>query len=39
MDFGWEYLSICYGVVAGLLYSFVYWIEVVLGKVQNQMNR
>lgn len=33
MDFSWEFLSICYGVVAGLLYTIVYWIEVVLGKV------
>lgn len=39
MDFGWEFLSICYGVVAGLLYTFVYWIEVVLGKIHNLFDK
>lgn len=34
MDFGFMELTICYGIVAALLYAFVYWIEVVLGKVQ-----
>ncbi|KAG4073519.1 hypothetical protein HA402_000743 [Bradysia odoriphaga] len=31
MDIDWIYLPICYAVAAGILYTFVYWIEVVLG--------